>query len=142
MTFFLSPEVSTVNKINQDRYQDFLACWEQLFKRVEIFSTVETVFRTMSRSRLWIETISRQIETPMLNLKKPVHSKEFYKLHKLSKCRKSTSSKYGYSWLVHQKIDNWTHINKNSNLEFTCLNVMTCSSAIAMATPSKLFSVF
>ncbi len=43
---------------------------DKLFEIVEIFSTVETYSLPVSRSRVWIETWSRQIETPRLNFHK------------------------------------------------------------------------
>jgi hypothetical protein len=44
----------------------FLDCQDALFDAVKIFLTVETHSLTTSRSRLSIETRSRQIKTPML----------------------------------------------------------------------------
>jgi hypothetical protein len=40
---------------------------DKLFEIVEIFSTLETYFLSVSRSRVLIETTSRQIETPRLS---------------------------------------------------------------------------
>ncbi len=45
----------------------FLDCRDALFDAVEIFSTVETHSLTTSRSKLSIETTSRQIDTPRVN---------------------------------------------------------------------------
>ena len=42
----------------------FLSRWDKLFLNAKNFSTVETDFITMSRSRLSIETMLDQIETP------------------------------------------------------------------------------
>ena len=44
----------------------YLDCRDQLFESVEIFSTFETYFLTVSRSRVSIETRLRQIDTPGL----------------------------------------------------------------------------
>jgi hypothetical protein len=44
----------------------FLDCRDKLFEIVKIFSTVETYSLRVLRSRVSIETMSRQIETPRL----------------------------------------------------------------------------
>ena len=53
-----------------------LDCWDKLFESVEIFLTVETYFFLVLRSRVSVETMSRQIETPRLT-NKPRRCKMF-----------------------------------------------------------------
>jgi hypothetical protein len=55
-------------EISQSRSR-YLDCRDLLLDAVEIFLTVETLSLTTSRSRVSIETTSRQIETPKARIK-------------------------------------------------------------------------
>ena len=72
MNFLISMETFWSRHWCQDKIEEsrswpkFLNCRDALFDAVKIFSTVETHSLTMLRSRLSIETRSRQIKTPRL----------------------------------------------------------------------------
>ena len=69
----ISIEISRLSRLRFWKCQDFLNCRNWLSASVEIFSTVETGSLPLSRSRVSIETRSRQIKTPMLrNISKKV----------------------------------------------------------------------
>ncbi len=68
MSFFKLSRKSRLSRCHFSNCQENLDCRDVIFQTVEKILTVQMSFSKLSRSRLSIETRSRQIETPTLKL--------------------------------------------------------------------------